>query len=337
MGRFGNTMLVGGEPELALDAELGEVVRFYLTNTANTRVFNVGLQGARMKLVGGDSGRCEHEEFVDEVLLAPSERAVVDVLFDKPGRVMLEHHHPDRCYTLATITVDEKQAAPSLAEQFEIRRSNADMVAERDRIVPFLAAAPDKTLAFVAEMDMGVPEGAVVYTCPMHPEVVSAEEGSCPQCGMKLLATAAPVTYSCPMHPEVVSAEEGACPECGMKLLAAAITYACPMHPEVVSDTPGRCPECGMKLLPSQFVTRTAPTRPPRTSTTARDDGHEHGGEGHGHESSGGIEWEDDMVEVNKMTTPANMSWKIVDRTADTEGGAPRTMRSTGGSRSVTR
>ena len=27
-----------------------------------------------------------------------------------------------------------------------------------------------------------------------------------------------------------------------------------------------------------------------------------------------GIEWEDDMVEVNRMTTPANMRWKLLDR-----------------------
>src|SRR6266508_2311342 len=43
MGRFGNVLLVAGEPNLALSARYGEVVRFYLTNTANTRVFNVGL------------------------------------------------------------------------------------------------------------------------------------------------------------------------------------------------------------------------------------------------------------------------------------------------------
>ena len=39
-----------------------------------------------MKLVGGDSGRYERETWVDEVLLAPSERAVMDVLFDAQGR-----------------------------------------------------------------------------------------------------------------------------------------------------------------------------------------------------------------------------------------------------------
>src|SRR2546426_781471 len=82
MGRFGEVMLVAGEPSLALTAQVGEVVRFYLTDTANTRVFRVGMRGVRMKLVGADSGRYEREEFVDEIVLAPSERAVVDVLFE---------------------------------------------------------------------------------------------------------------------------------------------------------------------------------------------------------------------------------------------------------------
>jgi FtsP/CotA-like multicopper oxidase with cupredoxin domain len=61
MGRFGDVLLVRGETELSLTARLGEVVRFYLTNTANTRVFKVALPGARMKLVGGDSGHVERE------------------------------------------------------------------------------------------------------------------------------------------------------------------------------------------------------------------------------------------------------------------------------------
>src|SRR5215475_13558113 len=109
MGRFGNVMLVSGESDYSLDARVGEVVRLFLTNTANTRVFNVALPEGRMKLVGGDSGHYEHEQLVEEVLLAPSERVVVDVLFEQPGAHVLEHRTPQHSYALATITVDESQ------------------------------------------------------------------------------------------------------------------------------------------------------------------------------------------------------------------------------------
>src|SRR4051795_5211299 len=118
MGRFGDVLLINGETELTLSAQLGEVVRFYLTNTANTRVFKVALPGARLKLVGGDSGHVEHEQFVDDVIVAPSERVVIDVLFEQPGELTLEHRTPDRVYPLASIQVSEERAEPSLVEQF---------------------------------------------------------------------------------------------------------------------------------------------------------------------------------------------------------------------------
>jgi FtsP/CotA-like multicopper oxidase with cupredoxin domain len=312
MGRFGNVMLVAGEADLQLEAGRGEVVRFYFTNTANTRVFNVSLPGAQMKLVGADAGHYEHEEFVEEVLLAPSERVAVDALFADAGKLELEHRTPERTYRLASIMVADAQPEQSFADQFAQPRTNPDMVGLREHIEPFLQAAPDKTLSFVAEMDMGIPEGVpVVYVCPMHPEVTSERPGSCPKCGMKLLAQS-----------------------------AAETTYVCPMHPEVTSDKPDRCPKCGMKLLPESLVAAG--------STHSHDHHHGHGQQGdehgghHGHEHRGhgheaepeephgghghdahaqhghghhgqGIEWEDDMVEVNRMTTPANMRWKLVD------------------------
>jgi len=50
-----------------------------------------------------------------------------------------------------------------------------------------------------------------------------------------------------------------------------------------------------------------------------------HGGHGgHGDEGAAtgtrGIEWEDDMVEVNRMTTPANTRWKLIDRATGASG-----------------
>jgi FtsP/CotA-like multicopper oxidase with cupredoxin domain len=242
---------------------VGEVVRLYLTNTANTRVFKVALPGARMKLVGGDSGRVEHEQFVEDVVLAPSERVVVDVRFERAGELTLEHRTPDRVYPLAAIGVSEERAEPDLAREFETLRTNADMSAERERIAPYLDAKPDKSLAFIAEMDMEAP----------------AADGP--------------------------------------------VTYQCPMHPEVVSEEPGHCPDCGMKLLPSQLVAEAGGGHEHAGHEHAGH-GHDHGEHEHAHDHGGvdGIEWEDDMVEVNRLTTPANMRWKLIDRDTGKENGA---------------
>jgi len=278
-----------------------------------------------MKLVGGDSGRFEQEAIVDEVTLAPSERIIVDVLFDQPGLVTLEHRNPQRTYPLASVTVGGAPAEPDLSQQFQVLRSNADMTAERRRLDRYRDLPPDKTLAFVAEMDMGVPDGPLVYSCPMHPEVVSADEGTCPKCGMKLLAIAVTVTYTCPMHPDVTGEAHSRCPHCGMSLVAVATTYTCPMHPAVVSDSPDRCPHCGMSLMPSHLVEQTQDHHGDDPSH-AQHDGvdqqhHGHAG-GQTPEAAGGIEWEDDMVDVNRVTTADNMRWKLVDRTTGEENHA---------------
>ena len=104
------------------------------------------------------------------------------------------------------------------------------------------------------------------------------------------------------------------------------------MHPDVVSDSADRCPKCGMKLVPAHLV---AESQHEHHGHGGHEGHHGHGGhEGHhrhgddagrqhehshSHEAAQGIEWEDDMVEVNRLTTPTNMRWKLVDRETGSE------------------
>jgi FtsP/CotA-like multicopper oxidase with cupredoxin domain len=196
MGRFGNVLLVNGRPEWALDVRRDEVVRFYLTNTANTRVFDVAIAGAQMKLVGGDSGRHEREVVVEDVLIAPSERAIVDVLFDGPGEAVFEHRTPERTYQLGRVLVRDEPVSSAAAEAFRTLRRNPELEAERATIAGDVERAPDKVLALVAEMTVDAPGPTPAdlpwrFACPMNPEVVTVEPGRCPICGMKLLPIAA--------------------------------------------------------------------------------------------------------------------------------------------------
>ncbi|MFV8325112.1 heavy metal translocating P-type ATPase [Flavobacterium sp. ZS1P14] len=63
------------------------------------------------------------------------------------------------------------------------------------------------------------------YYCPMHceGEKVYDKPGSCPVCGMNLEKvpelSLAKIMYTCPMHPEVIKDSPGSCPICGMDLV----------------------------------------------------------------------------------------------------------------------
>ncbi|MFN2381093.1 MAG: efflux RND transporter periplasmic adaptor subunit [Guyparkeria sp.] len=153
------------------------------------------------------------------------------------------------------------------------------------------------------------------WTCPMHPQIVEEEPGSCPICGMDLVEKEFPAEqteqasedssagdsgqhdghdhadsaseggdtvtrYTCPMHPQIVEEEPGSCPICGMDLVEkefpaeeagedaqagqdhaqasgdgddTVTRWTCPMHPQIVEEEPGSCPICGMDLVEKEY------------------------------------------------------------------------------------
>src|SRR5205823_10776224 len=128
--------LVNGEPSWRMTTKRGEVVRFFLTNVSNTRTLNLSFPGARMKVIGSDAGNYVHEQWVESVVIAPAERYVVHVRFDKPGDVALVNRVQgiDHLFgrflaevdTLGTVDVAAEQVGEDLSASFAtLRRDTA--------------------------------------------------------------------------------------------------------------------------------------------------------------------------------------------------------------------
>ena len=158
MGRFGNVMLANGEESYDLTISRGEVVRFYITNVANTRPFNLTFPGARVKLVGSDLGAYEQEEYVDSIIIAPAERYIVELVYEKPGEYEILNVNPHQTYDLGTISVNDSTPEDSLA--FEPPRQHNDVMADIDTFREHIGRRPDYTLelGMKMRMDMRMPK-----------------------------------------------------------------------------------------------------------------------------------------------------------------------------------
>jgi len=125
-------MLINGDDNYELDVTTGEVVRFYITNVANTRLFNFSIPNAKIKLVGSDIGSYEQEEFVDSVVIAPAERYTIEAIFEQPGEYRMTSITPDQEYTLGKINVSGQPiaSAKDFSGEFYTLRANKYVTAD---------------------------------------------------------------------------------------------------------------------------------------------------------------------------------------------------------------
>jgi len=184
MGRFGNVLMVNGETDYALHVDRGEVVRFYLTNVANTRTFNLTFGDARVKIVASDVGRYEREQWVESVVIAPAERYVVDVRFDAAGEVALTNsvqavnHFRGTFYpsvdTLGVVRVADDAVDEDLGDAFRTLREHEGVQAEIDAFRTHFDREPDHELELTVRVqDLPLPivqmmEADTLYVPPME-------------------------------------------------------------------------------------------------------------------------------------------------------------------------
>ena len=162
MGRFGNVLLINGEPRWEASVRQGDVVRLFLTNVSSTRVFNLSFDGAaRMKVVASDLGRYEREAWVDNVTIAPAERYVVDVRFTTPGEVKLVNRVRaidhimarffEESHVLGVVRVGRDAAVPDHRASFERLRHNQTVSAEIEKYRRHFSRAVDHELTITLQ------------------------------------------------------------------------------------------------------------------------------------------------------------------------------------------
>ena len=191
MGRFGNILLVNGEPEYELSVRRGEVVRFFLTNVSNTRTFNLSFARADdgstsldssgiptgesgtttdgsartlpVKVVASDVGRFEREVMAESVVISPAERYVVEVRFDEAGEFALSNRvqaisHREGVFfsesrVMGSVVVDPEPAPLDHARAFATLRENADVTRDIDPYREHFSRPVDHALDLTLEVE----------------------------------------------------------------------------------------------------------------------------------------------------------------------------------------
>ncbi|MCE2504869.1 MAG: multicopper oxidase domain-containing protein [Nitrosopumilaceae archaeon] len=146
MGRFGNTMLINGESDYVLEVPQNEIVKFYLTNTANTRTFNFQIEEQELKLVTSDMSEYTESSFVDSVIISPFERRAVEVMFETQGIYDINHVTP------------EKKSVVQANEEFFNVSQNSEIKFEMSTLKKYFSVEPELELEFDLEttLDMSI-------------------------------------------------------------------------------------------------------------------------------------------------------------------------------------
>ena len=152
MGRFGNVMLVNGAESYNLEVQKGDIIRFYIINTANSRTFNFMVEDHKLKIIGSDSGRYGDEFFADSQIIGVSERYIAEVLFENEGLFNIMHKTPEKEYILGKIKV--MPSSKEIPEEFYDIKKNQNPALNPEDYKKYLSMSQDYNFELTVDMSM---------------------------------------------------------------------------------------------------------------------------------------------------------------------------------------
>ena len=143
MGRYGSEYLVNGKTDYSLNVKTGEIIRLHLLNASNARPLRIAIDNAKMKIVGGDTAMQEKEFFAESIDLSPSERAIIEVFFERAGTHSILNATPLGTKKFGEIIVEEGIVSLEQKNAFDSLKENALMKEELIKLQPFFGKEPD--------------------------------------------------------------------------------------------------------------------------------------------------------------------------------------------------
>lgn len=152
MGRFGNIMLANNDPDYTVTAQKSDVIRFFLTNAANTRTFRLRSPGIKIKKVGGDMGLYEKEAMVDEIILAPAERSIFEAYFSEQGNFIFQHVGSTKPVTIFKVNVKGGPSPGKFHSDFLKLRTIAPIASEMASVRKVYNKPPHHSIALSIDL-----------------------------------------------------------------------------------------------------------------------------------------------------------------------------------------
>ena len=153
MGRFGNTLLINGDTGYTLTVKRNEVVRFYVTNAANARTFQIGFDRNMLKVIGSDNGLYETPILSALELIAVGERSIFEACFNDTGRAEIIHSYPGQTVVLGHIHVLPDSAQTGYYRSWiNPADSSAAAIRSIDPFRPYFDKGPDEELILTGVM-----------------------------------------------------------------------------------------------------------------------------------------------------------------------------------------
>jgi FtsP/CotA-like multicopper oxidase with cupredoxin domain len=147
-GRHGNVLLTNGVDSTTLveSAKQGEVEHWRVVNTANARTMVLGIEGAKMRIIGTDGGLLTTPYVQERVLLPVGQRYELQIDYTDAGTVVLNSYVPalddnnnliEVAVPVFTVEVEETGEAPRVISRPVIEELIAERAANRTEVMEF--------------------------------------------------------------------------------------------------------------------------------------------------------------------------------------------------------